>query len=121
MCREAFAWGLRNPFRFAFDPDAAGTSFRVNDVGQNAWEEIDRGTRGADYGWNVREGHCAQTGSAADCGAPRPAGMTDPIHDYGRGAGCGSITGGAFVPERRVADRLRRRATCSPTTSAGRS
>ena len=97
-CRETFAWGLRNPFRFAFDPDAAGTSFSINDVGQNAWEEIDRGTRGADYGWNIREGHCARTGSASDCGPAKPAGMTDPIHDYGRGDGCGSITGGAFVP-----------------------
>ena len=23
-CQETFAWGLRNPFRFAFDPNAAG-------------------------------------------------------------------------------------------------
>lgn len=97
-CRETFAWGLRNPFRMAFDPDAAGTSFYVNDVGQNAWEEIDRGAAGADYGWNVREGHCANTGSAANCGPAQPAGMTGPLHDYGRGTGCGSITGGAFVP-----------------------
>ncbi|MBX9244969.1 PQQ-dependent sugar dehydrogenase [Actinotalea ferrariae] len=99
VCRETFAWGLRNPFRMAFDPDAAGTSFYVNDVGQNAWEEINRGTAGADYGWNVREGHCANTGSAGSCGPPQPAGMTGPLHDYGRGAGCGSITGGAFVPD----------------------
>ena len=98
ICRETYAWGLRNPFRFAFDPDAAGTVFHVNDVGQNAWEEIDLGTAGADYGWPVREGHCAQTGSAANCGAALPAGMTDPIHDYTRSTGCGSITGGAFVP-----------------------
>ncbi|MBD7917439.1 PQQ-dependent sugar dehydrogenase [Cellulomonas sp. Sa3CUA2] len=98
ICQETFAWGLRNPFRFAFDPDAAGTVFHVNDVGQNAWEEIDLGTAGADYGWPVREGHCAQTGSASSCGAPLPAGMTDPIHDYTRSTGCGSITGGAFVP-----------------------
>ncbi len=98
VCRETFAWGLRNPFRFAFDPDAAGTVFHVNDVGQNAWEEIDLGASGADYGWPVREGHCANTGSAASCGGPLPAGMTNPVHDYNRAAGCGSITGGAFVP-----------------------
>lgn len=98
ICRETFAWGLRNPFRMAFDPDATGTSFYINDVGQNAWEEIDRGTAGADYGWNVREGHCANTGSSANCGLAQPAGMTGPIHDYDRSAGCGSITGGAFVP-----------------------
>lgn len=98
ICRETFAWGLRNPFRFAFDPDAAGTSFRINDVGQNVWEEIDTGLSGADYGWPLREGHCAQTGSATNCGTPTPAGMTDPLFDYNRDAGCGSITGGAFVP-----------------------
>ncbi|WP_315098460.1 PQQ-dependent sugar dehydrogenase [uncultured Cellulomonas sp.] len=99
VCRETFAWGLRNPFRFAFDPDAAGTSFRINDVGQNAWEEIDAGVSGADYGWPAREGPCAQTGSSTDCGAPTPAGMTDPVFAYDRSAGCGSITGGAFVPD----------------------
>ncbi|MCU1431999.1 MAG: domain containing protein, partial [Actinotalea sp.] len=99
VCRETFAWGLRNPFRMAFDPDAAGTSFHINDVGQNAWEEIDQGIAGADYGWNVREGHCANTGSSASCGGAQPAGMTGPVHDYDRSAGCGSITGGAFVPD----------------------
>ena len=96
ICQETFAWGLRNPFRIAFDPNAAGTRFYINDVGQNAWEEIDLGAAGADYGWNVREGHCA-TGSTTNCGPP-PAGMTNPIFDYGRADGCGSITGGAFVP-----------------------
>ena len=106
-CQETFAWGLRNPFRIAFDPNAAGTRFYINDVGQSAWEEIDLGAAGADYGWNVREGHCA-TGSTTNCGAP-PAGMTNPIFDYGRSDGCASITGGAFVPERRLAGRLRRR------------
>ena len=70
ICQETFAWGLRNPFRIAFDPNAAGTRFHINDVGQNAWEEIDLGTAGADYGWNVREGHCA-TGSTSSCGPPR--------------------------------------------------
>jgi glucose/arabinose dehydrogenase len=95
-CQETFAWGLRNPFRLGFDPNAAGTRFYINDVGQSTWEEIDEGTAGADYGWNVREGHCAN-GSTTSCGAP-PAGMTNPVFDYGRADGCGSITGGAFVP-----------------------
>jgi glucose/arabinose dehydrogenase len=96
ICQETFAWGLRNPFRMAFDPNAADTRFYVNDVGQGAWEEIDLGTARADYGWNVREGHCA-TGSTTSCGPP-PAGMTNPLFAYGRADGCGSITGGAFVP-----------------------
>jgi glucose/arabinose dehydrogenase len=41
ICQETFAMGLRNPFRMAFDPNAAGTRFNINDVGQGTWEEID--------------------------------------------------------------------------------
>jgi len=92
ICRETYAWGFRNPFRFAFDPNTPSTRFFINDVGQNTWEEIDVGQNGADYGWNVREGFCAN-GSTTDCGPP-PAGMTNPIFAYRSGA----ITGGAFVP-----------------------
>jgi glucose/arabinose dehydrogenase/PKD repeat protein len=95
-CRETFAWGLRNPFRIAFDPNATGTRFHVNDVGQNTWEEIDLGQSGADYGWSIREGPCVK-GSTSNCGPP-PAGMTNPIHWYGHASGCSAITGGAFVP-----------------------
>lgn len=98
-CAETFATGLRNPFRFAMDPDAAGTRFFVNDVGQNAYEEIDEGfgdRPGADYGWNVCEGTHDNPGRAGvvSCGAP----YTLPVHDYGRDVGS-SITGGAFVPD----------------------
>ena len=101
-CQETFASGLRNPFRIAFDPNASGTRFFINDVGQNVWEEINEGISGADYGWNIREGHCAN-GSTTNCGTP-PAGLTNPIFDYQHGT-CAvgnirgnSITGGAFVP-----------------------
>ena len=95
-CQETYAWGLRNPFRMAFDPNSTGTRFFVNDVGEITWEEIDLGQAGVDYGWNVREGFCV-VGSTSNCGAP-PAGMTNPIHAYNHDTGCTSITGGAFVP-----------------------
>jgi glucose/arabinose dehydrogenase len=96
-CQEIYLYGLRNPFRFAFDPNSAHTRLFVNDVGQDSWEEIDQAVKGANYGWNVREGHCAE-GSLTDCGAP-PAGMTNPIFDYSHAAtGCAAITGSAFVP-----------------------
>jgi glucose/arabinose dehydrogenase len=95
-CQETFAWGLRNPFRMAFDPNAADTRFVINDTGQNAWEEINVAQMGADYGWNVREGNCAR-GSQTDCGPP-PDGMTDPLYTYNHSGGCIAITGGAFVP-----------------------
>ncbi|HYG65901.1 MAG TPA: PQQ-dependent sugar dehydrogenase [Thermoanaerobaculia bacterium] len=95
-CQETFAWGLRNPFRMAFDPNAAGTRFFINDVGQGAWEEIDLGQAGADYGWNCREGaHPRNTSGPCN---PAPPNMVDPIHEYSHNTGCGSITGGAFVP-----------------------
>jgi glucose/arabinose dehydrogenase len=98
-CQETFAWGLRNPFRFAMDPNAAGTRFFVNDVGQGSREEIDLGQSGADYGWNCKEGSLV-TGTCS----PLPPALVDPLFEY-RGAvpgttatGCASITGGAFVP-----------------------
>ncbi len=91
-CKETFASGFRNPYRFVQRPGT--NNFLVNDVGQGHWEEIDELVAGADYGWNVREGHCA-TGSTTNCG---PTPYTNPIFDYGHDDGCASITGGAFVP-----------------------
>ena len=96
-CQEIFAFGLRNPWRMAFDPNAEGTRFFITDVGQDTWEEIDEGVAGADYGWNIREGFCAN-GSTTDCTTVAPSGLTNPIHAYDRSEGCASITGGAFVP-----------------------
>ncbi|MFI5007921.1 MAG: PQQ-dependent sugar dehydrogenase, partial [Solirubrobacterales bacterium] len=105
ICQETFAWGLRNPFRAAFDPNAAGTRFFINDVGQNLWEEIDLGQSGVDYGWNCREGAHGNS-TSGPCGGP-PPGMVDPVFEYRHGqtipgttsgTGCNAITGGAFVP-----------------------
>ncbi len=91
-CKEIFASGFRNPFRFARKP---GTSqFYVNDVGLHTWEEVDLLRKGGNYGWNDREGHCRRD-STTDCGRVR--GFTNPIHDYRHGD-CRSVTGGAFVP-----------------------
>jgi len=96
-CREIFAFGLRNPFRFAFDPNTSGntTRFFINDVGQGTWEEIDESLAGADYGWNVREGPCP---NGQNCTPNLPSAYTDPIHWYGRSIGT-VITGGAFMPD----------------------
>ena len=94
-CQEIFAYGLRNPYRFAFDPNAGATRFFINDVGQSTREEVDEGAVGANYGWNAREGQCPATQNPP-CAGP-PAGVTDPITDYPRSVGS-YITGGAFVP-----------------------
>lgn len=96
-CQETFASGLRNPFRFAFDPNASGTRLFIGDVGGARWEEIDRGKAGADYAWNLCEGkhdNPARAGSVS-CSAGR---YTPPVHEYSHKSGCGAITGGAFVP-----------------------
>ena len=103
-CEETFSWGLRNPFRFAMDPNAAGTRFYINDVGQGLYEEVDEGQAGADFGWNCREGRHANS-SSGPCTSPGSLGLIDPVYEYPRGtipgttvSGCASITGGAFVP-----------------------
>ena len=52
--RAIWARGLRNPFTFAFE-QGTGRMY-VNDVGASAWEEINVGRAGADYGWPATEG-----------------------------------------------------------------
>lgn len=94
-CQEIYASGFRNPWRFAFDPNAAGVRAFVNDVGQGTREEVDELVAGGNYGWPTREGACPQ-GQNPPCAAPG-AGMIDPITDYPRSQGS-YITGGAFVP-----------------------
>ena len=52
--RAIWALGLRNPYTFAIQP---GTGrMHINDVGQDAWEEINLGTPGANFGWPGTEG-----------------------------------------------------------------
>ena len=82
---ETWAWGLRNPWKFSFDRETG--DMWIGDVGQNAWEEIDIGRSGANYGWADTEGnHCY--GGSCDLGQYEPA-----IYEYGHGTGI-SIVGG---------------------------
>lgn len=106
ICQEIFAYGLRNPFRIAFDPNVPTTSFYINDVGQNSVEEISQSAPGADYGWDCYEGTLLFKDSGV-CN-PLPQGTVPPLFEYQRPApagqsaifsGCRSITGGAFVPD----------------------
>ena len=85
-CPEIFAWGLRNPWRFSFDPVTG--KLWAGDVGQSAWEEIDVIEVGDNYGWNVREGaHCFSPPSGCSTA------FRDPVTEYDRGLGV-SVTGG---------------------------
>jgi glucose/arabinose dehydrogenase len=84
---EIYAYGLRNPWRFSFD--RANGDLWLADVGQNAWEEVDRIQLGGNYGWNRREGtHCYPPGTAS-C----PGTFIDPVAEYSHSEGI-SITGG---------------------------
>jgi len=86
---EIWAYGLRNPWRFSFDP--ANGDLWIGDVGQGTWEEVDHepaGTGGGrNYGWNRREGAHQFSGSAAP-------GLVDPVLEYDHDGGACSVTGG---------------------------
>lgn len=88
---EIWVYGVRNPFRAAFDPLTG--HLWVGDVGQNAREEIDRlaqSDRGTNLGWDVMEGTALFSGT-------RQAAMVPPVAEYLHGTGAregNSITGG---------------------------
>ncbi len=89
LVKEAWAWGLRNPWRFNFDR-ATGDLY-IGDVGQNQWEEIDfqpaDSKGGENYGWNIMEATHKYSG------APAPADLVAPIFEYPHSQGC-AVTGG---------------------------
>lgn len=74
-----WAYGLRNPFTFAFHSSG---DMLINDVGGN-FEEINRGVAGGNYGW-----------STVEHGPSGDSRFIDPIHIYPQA----SISGGVFVP-----------------------
>jgi len=86
---EAWAFGLRNPWRFSFDSET--DELWIADVGQGDFEEINRSRPdrdGLNYGWNVMEGSQCFEGGGCD--------RTDkvlPISGYTHDLGC-SVTGG---------------------------
>lgn len=95
---EIYAYGFRNPFSFSFD--RGNGELWVGDVGQNKVEEIDVVTKGANYGWRIKEGtfYFDHAGSAAGFVTanpigPVPAGLQDPIAQYDHDDGTAIIGG----------------------------
>ena len=83
---EAWAIGLRNPWKFSFAPSG---QLLVADVGQNAFEEVNLVAPKDNLGWNTREAaHCFPEGRECDA-----SGLVDPIYEYPHREGK-SITGG---------------------------
>ena len=87
---EVWAYGLRNPWRIAFDPRSG--ELYSGDVGWQLWEMIQRIQRGGNYGWSLTEG------SRQDVRPDRlvgPSPVLPPLvaHSHAEAA---SITGGEF-------------------------
>ncbi len=53
--QEIFAYGLRNPWRWSFDP--LNGKLMAGDVGGYVQEEVDIVQNGRNYGWNIMEGN----------------------------------------------------------------
>ena len=94
---EIYAYGLRNPWRFSFEP--VTNRLFVADVGQDNWEEVDILQKGGNFGWNVMEGtHCYPPGTAT-CNM---TGKILPITEYPHTDGVAVIGGyvykGSAIP-----------------------
>jgi hypothetical protein len=66
---EIYAYGMRNPQRFGWDP--ANGNMYVADIGQNQVEEVGLVTAGANLGWNVWEGSFGYGRGGVDASKPR--------------------------------------------------
>jgi glucose/arabinose dehydrogenase len=85
---EIYAWGIRNPWGLTFDRGGDRQLFAA-DVGQGRYEEVNIIRKGANYGWNQREGRhpfdpknpgkidATEVMTAADRSA-----LIDPIVEY---------------------------------------
>lgn len=90
---EIWAYGLRNPWKFAFDAD--NNEVWIADVGQGDVEEINRQSHtaaGLNYGWRCYEGSVPFNTT----GCPPVGDLTFPEAEYSSSSGSGncSVTGG---------------------------
>lgn len=90
---EVWSYGLRNPWRFSFDPTTG--DLWIGDVGQGDWEEIDVARDdvigaggGVNFGWSAWEGTHRYNDDQA------PEGATAPVYEYPHGEDGCSVTGG---------------------------
>jgi glucose/arabinose dehydrogenase len=87
---EIWAFGLRNPWRFSFDP--LTSRLFAGDVGQDSFEEVDLITRRGNFGWKTMEGnHCFFPSTGCDM-----TGLILPITEYPHDATGGTAVIGGF-------------------------
>ena len=98
---ELWATGLRNPWRFSFDP--ATQKLWCGDVGGFKREEVNIVNAGGNYGWVYREGPFEGPWDVAGH-PPAPAGFTsiDPLYSYTHDGGNDAIIGGLVYRGSRV-------------------
>lgn len=89
-----YAWGIRNVWRMAFDPVTG--ALWAGDVGQNAFEEIDKIVAPGNFGWKLLEGNACYRGNNCPC-----PGCVAPIHVYPHAQGR-SVTGGVVYRGQRL-------------------
>jgi glucose/arabinose dehydrogenase len=95
---EILAYGLRNPWRFSFDPQTQ--DLWIGDVGEGALEELDVATPGEldfgpNFGWSAFEGTQRFNEDESAPGA-RP-----PVYEYPVDDAC-AVTGGYVVRDPRL-------------------
>jgi glucose/arabinose dehydrogenase len=86
---EVWDYGLRNPWRFSFDPRSG--DLWIADVGQGTWEEVNHepaGKGGRNYGWNRLEGNHRFEGDP-------PPGAVAPVVEYNHDSGACTVIGGS--------------------------
>jgi len=102
---EIFAYGFRNPYRFAIAP--LTDYLLVSDAGEDRWEEVSLVKSGENYGWPLREGaHCidrtdpaSEPASCATVGASGEP-LVDPVIEFlnaKQPGGLGVVVVGGFL------------------------
>ncbi len=89
---EFWAVGLRNPWRFSFDP-VTGVLY-CGDVGEGTVEEINIITKGGNYGWASYEGNQSPPMGVSTNGQPVPSNPIPPLFHYLHPSQSASVTGG---------------------------
>ena len=91
---KVWVYGLRNPYRFALHP-TTGEPF-IGDMGWNTWEEINKGTRGGNFGWPCFEGNLPQPEYQSQlpaCASLPSSAVTPPLVSWAHDGASPSLPG----------------------------